>query len=107
MTHRNNGDPLTFTLQVGAMFEMEFDLNDGRDVYFPQIAEYMKMYDTDYFSTLLNLRQWAKTREIPCRVTVRGIFNAESWLARLGLALDNWLAKRGEGAMPVRRQQTP
>ena len=65
--------------------------------YKGQFADYVTMYDIGHFHTLLNIKTWARTRNVPCTVKIQRLFSLWSWMLLLFVTLNGYLEKRGQG----------
>lgn len=72
--------------------------------YESQFKSFLEMYDTDRLATLLCIKTWALQRGVSCKVTIRGIFNLQSWILRYIFLRNAYMERCGRGGVsPVRR----
>jgi hypothetical protein len=103
-TRESEKDTLSITLND--RLEVTLDFSGEAAKYKGQFADYLKMYDPTDIGTLLNIKTWARSRNIPCVVQVHKLFSLWSWAARIFVALNEHLEKRGQGvAHPVKWKQ--
>ena len=95
-------DSLPISIEMDNSLKITLDFGGENRKYTSQFATYLKTYDIRDLRTFVNIKRWARSRNIPYTIKVHGIFNVWAWLFRIFLSIDNYLDKRGEGYSPVK-----
>lgn len=89
----------TLSITLNDRLEVTLDFSGEAAKYKGQFVDYLKMYDPTDIGTLLNLKTWARSRNIPCVVRIHKVFSLWSWAARILVVLNEHLEKRGQGVV--------
>lgn len=90
---------LKATFTVNDSLELTLDFTGEAEKYLLQFGEYIKMYDINNTSTVLNLKTWAAARKIPCTIKFLKTFHWWSLVTRIIMALIPFVESRGQNVV--------